>query len=53
MPERVYFLYMHQSLRNTIALYIICATIAIGIVGIVFKAKEASRAMSFEETTAR
>lgn len=45
-------LYMHSSIRNTIAFYLVCATIAVGIAGIAFKAKEASRAMSPEATLA-
>jgi hypothetical protein len=40
---------MKLSLRNAIAFYTVCSTIAIGIVGIAFKAQEASRAMSVEE----
>ncbi len=40
---------MKSSVRNAIAFYTVCSTIAIGIVGIAFKAKEASRAMSLEE----
>lgn len=43
---------MRSSLRNTIAFYTICSTVAIGIIGIAFKAREASRAMSFEENLA-
>jgi hypothetical protein len=40
---------MKQSLRNAIAFYTICSTIAVGIIGIAFKAREASRAISLEE----
>lgn len=42
---------MKLSIRNTIAFYTVCSTIAVGIVGIAFKAKEASRAMSPEDTS--
>jgi len=44
---------MKSSIRNTIALYTVCSTIAVGIVGIAFKAKEASRAMSLEDAAAK
>lgn len=43
---------MKSTLRNTIAFYTVCSTIVAGIVGIAFKAKEASRAISLEENPA-
>lgn len=54
MPELYFPIYMYikSNVRNAIAFYTVCGTIAIGIIGIAFKAKEASRAMSPEDTIA-